>query len=108
MKKLILIILIAFSFSADWWKGNNNPDGKTGLVTLDMDMKNYDAVYDGAISRQSLTFPLTDFFTIRQTRLFQANVILGNFEWDEDRVTWNEVSLNTEIAIHLPLYKLWE
>ena len=28
MKKLILIILISFSFSEEWWRGDENPDGK--------------------------------------------------------------------------------
>ena len=104
MKKLILIILIAFSFGADlsWLKGDNNPNGKTGMLTFKPrhNMLLNDAPYSNHISISKLTLSVTDYFTVERT---QAHIwSTGNREWD----TLGEQM--TELYIHIPVYKLWE
>ena len=108
MKKLILIILIAFSFSTDlsWWKGNHNPNGKTGMISIRTPL--FDSQNDTEFQESRLTaytITLTDFITMQYSmqKLNLRERAEGGFgDWEKSTIN------NTEIYLHLPLYKLWE
>ena len=115
MKKLILITLIAFSFgvpprssiSLDWLKGNHNPNGKTGMVSIRtpiFDKLNYTEYYESDLV--VYTIPLTDFITwqysIESIRLRPDGFGSGSYWGEESTIR------NRELYLHLPLYKLWE
>jgi len=108
MKKLILIILIAFSFSTDlsWWKGNHNPNGKTGMISIRTPL--FDSQNDTEFEESRLTaytITLTDFITM-QYSIQNLNLRYGVEDTFSD---WEKSTINnTEIYLHLPLYKLWE
>jgi hypothetical protein len=109
MKKLIVIILITFSFSAlprpllfdgDWWKGNHNPNGKTLGLTYKpafLFQKIFVGYYNPFVRASTLLIPLTDYMTIEQTVTY--------YKQNGD---WNNVLQGHNIYFHLPLYKLWE
>ena len=109
MKKLILIILIAFSFSTDlsWWKGNHNPNGKTGMISIRTPL--FDSQNDTEFEESRLTaytITLTDFITM-QYSIQNLNSRGGIGE--EAFTAWEKSTINnTEVYLHLPLYKLWE
>ena len=111
--KLILIILFAFSFSADWWAGNNNPNGKTGFLII----KPYFTAIpsnDSEVSRVRSTMfsmPFTDYMTIEYTRT--THETRENPCDDGDCYTnWDNGGSQSNgqayMYFHLPLYKLWE
>jgi len=118
MNKLILIIFIAFSYSAlprplffdgDWWKGNHNPNGKTGMLSIRtplFDSQNDTWYYESRLTAYTIT--LTDFITIQYSILNLKNRSGDDdgsgvdFEWNKSKIN------NTEVYLHLPLYKLWE
>ena len=96
MKKLlILIILIALSFSADdWWKGKNNPNGQTFSITYTpSDFFMFDADGDHRVKSSHLQIPITDYFTIVQSRAYLM----------PDDGGWKGGSPNTQISFHLPV-----
>ena len=111
MKNLILIILIAFSFSAlphpllfdgDWWKGNHNPNGKTGMLSIRtplFDSQNDTELLESRLTAYTIT--LTDFITM-QYSIQNLNSRGGIGDWQKSTIN------NTEVYLHLPLYKLWE
>jgi len=106
MKKLILIILIAFSFSAEWWIGNHNPNGKTGLISIRtslFDKLNYTEYHE--LDLVEYTIPLTDFITMRYS-------ILSNAVWYDSAPgsggDWYESTTRNRVHyLHVPLYELW-
>ena len=87
MKKLILIILIAFSFStdkSDWWKGKNNPNGQTLAITYAPSEFWLFGDNGNDIKSHYIQIPITDFFTITQTR-------------------WKVGGTNMQISFHIPV-----
>lgn len=119
MNKLILIIFIAFAYSAlprplffdgDWWKGNHNPNGKTGMLSIRTPLFDSQNDTDWQESRlTAYTLTLTDFITI-QYSIQKLNFRSGEGSEDSsDWSEWNKSKINsTEVYLHLPLYKLWE
>ena len=104
MKNLILIILITFSFSTDlsWWKGNHNPNGKTGMISIRtplFDSQNDTEFLESRLTAYTIT--LTDFITM-QYSIQNLNSREGIGDWQKSTIN------NTEVYLHLPLYKLWE
>ena len=103
MKKLILIILIAFSFSTDlsWWKGNHNPNGKTGMISIRTPF--FDSQHDN-YSQESrvtaFTITLTDFMTMQYSiqNLNTRDGQDGHNLWQKSTINNTEICLN----IHFP------
>ena len=100
MNKLILIIFIAFSYSADdWLKGNNNPNGKTLAISYTpSDFMMFDADGNSNVRSSHLQIPITDYFTISQSRSYLK----------KNGGSWEGGTPNTQISFHLPLNRLWE
>ena len=105
MNKLILIILITFSYSVDlsWLKGNHNPNGKTGMLTFKPrhNMFLNDAVpFNNYTSSSQLTLSITDYLTLQSTQI--------HYYTTSDR-KWHTFGDKVNTAyFHLPLYYLWE
>ena len=109
MKNLILIILITFSFPAEWWsadwyKGKSNPNGHTFAITYTpSDFMGLDADGNSNVKSSSLVIPLTDFFTITQSRFYIKS---GDTNYGGRYEDWKGGSPNTQISFHLPVN--WE
>ena len=118
MKKLILIILIAFSFSIqprpsvtpslilgdDWWKGKNNPNGQTLAITYTpSDFMGLDSDGNSNIKSSFLVIPLTDFFTITQSRFYIKSGDTNGGAYGDRDDDWKGGSPNTQISFHLPV-----
>jgi hypothetical protein len=123
MNKLILILLITISFGAkgiegigngevlnylfnsDWYKGKNNPNGQTFAITYTpSDFMGFDADSNSNVKSSELVIPLTDFFTITQSR-FYVNLGDDNFNSADGvhSIGWKGGSPNTQISFHLPI-----
>ena len=105
MSKIILLFLITFSFSSEWLVGNNNPNGKTGFLTI----KPYftkissDDLENQRIRTTVFSMPLTDFMTFEYTRTTVDTRQDSNTSWDRTGGDGEAY-----LYFHLPLYKLWE
>jgi len=115
MNKLILILLIAFSFGADWsafqekykdwWKGKKNPNGQTlALTYTTSDFIGIISDGNSNVNSSELVIPLTDFFTITQQREY-VQVGDDNFNPTDGirNAKWLGGRPTTQISFHLPI-----
>ena len=105
--------VLNYLFNSDWWKGNHNPNGKTGMLSIRTPL--FDSQNDTDLSESRLTaytITLTDFITMQystQKSKYRFNTPPIGENGEISYGEWQKSTINsTEVYLHLPLYKLWE
>ena len=126
MNKLILILLITLSYSADWWRMESNPDGK--LYTLRIYTRLFSqriSEYDKDYFKNTISHPED----ITENRILgygigdakghnnlytslsmpiSNNFTLGYSQSKNNSEMGEHINRTLNITGYLPLYKLWE
>ena len=119
MNKLLLIFLITSLFANpntpekyNPFIGNNNPNGKTGMIsfqfpkttnTLLTDITSGDKIGDSKTTYFTVTAPITDFFTVHFTSMSKKDYYYST-SYSDNSITTDELT----VYFHLPLYRILE
>ena len=99
MRISIIFLLIGslFADTPSWIKGMNNPNGRTGLISIQVPIAR--PFLDANVESLAIAIPTTDYATIIYTRINAFNS-----EWANMTPAYNKV----DFLVHIPLYKLFE
>ena len=124
MKKLIILLtLVAVSFSGDFFKGMENPNGKPFTLSIRTTIVDYSYIESGEKNSFDAPYSVNSFIfgngigndNKNDTRLsIDFSMPIANMLTIDGNIYSNKYALrinqhsSLNMTCHLPLYKLWE